>query len=366
MHEVSSPGKIHIIGEHAVVYGYPAIISAIDRRTKIRAEKSNKIEIKNHFYQKESIFEVQEVMAVARKAQNFWRERNKKNDFSELFNFLKSSFWRRTQAMIGLILDRLKITPPTLGEGINLCAKDLYSSTPSQRVRYSKKGGGVSLTIDSNLPIGCGLGSSASFSVALSKAIAILYASQLSNQKINEIAFELEKLNHGAPSGGDNSTSTFGGTIWFEKGKMEQLPLPSFLKKLTIVLTPRGNLSTAELVQNVRNLEKSFRDSKIKNIAEATYKMRQSLENGDLEEIKYLINLAQDNLAELGISSPEIDRLVKEVRKIGGAAKISGGGGGTVICFHQDKEKLSRRLKELRFKPLKIKLGVEGVKLEKS
>lgn len=333
MHEVSSPGKIHLIGEHAVVYGYPAIISAVEKRTKIRAEKAEKIAIKNLIYKKEGEFEIEEAFAAAKKSRELWKEGDERNDFSPLFSFLKSGFWTRNQAMLGLIFERLKIR------------------------------GGISLTIDSDLPVGVGLGSSASLAVAMSKAVAALYAPDTSTEKINEIAFEIEKLNHGRPSGGDNSACAFGGTIWFEKRKIEPVPLPGFLKNLIVVLTPR-NSSTGDLVQGVRNLKKNFRDRIIKNIAQTTYKMRRALESEDSEEIKNLINLAQDNLAELGISNPKIDGLVKEIRKIGGAAKISGGGGGTVICFHEDKKKLVELLKKLKVNFQEIKLGAEGVRLE--
>ncbi len=337
MVKVSAPGKIHLIGEHSVVYGFPAIISAIEKRTRVKAEKSEKIKIKNEVYQKETEFEIEEAVTAAKKSRELWKKGDKKSDFSELFSFLRSDFWKRNQATLGLIFERLKVVK-----------------------------GGVSLIIDSNLPTGVGLGSSASLSVAITRAIAALYAPQISNQKINEIAFELEKLNHGRPSGGDNSVCVFGGTIWFEKGKIEPVSLPDFLQNLIIVLTPRRNLSTGDLVQKVRNLDKNFRDQKIKNIAKATYKMRRALEEKDVNKVKNLINIAQDNLTELGISNPEIDGLVKEVRKIGGAAKISGGGGGTVICFHQNKEELIKLLKKLKVNFEQIKLGAEGVKVEKS
>ncbi|MBU4298972.1 mevalonate kinase [Patescibacteria group bacterium] len=335
MVKISAPGKIHIIGEHSVVYGFPAIISAIAQRTRVKAERAEKIKIKNNLYQKEVVFEIAAATAAAKKSRQLWKEGNEKNDFSCLFSFLRSDFWKRNQAMLGLIFERLKVVK-----------------------------GGVSLIIDSDLPPGVGLGSSASLSVAITKAIAALYVPQIPNQKINEIAFELEKLNHGRPSGGDNSSSTFGGTIWFEKGKVVPVSLPDFLQNLIIVLTARRNLSTGDLVQKVRNLEKNFRGQKIKNIAEATYKMRRALDEKDVNKVKNLINFAQDNLTELGISSPEIDGLVKEVRKIGGAAKISGGGGGTVICFHRDKARLIKLLKKLKVNFEEIKLGAEGVKVE--
>jgi len=336
MLKVSAPGKIHLIGEHSVVFGFSAIISAIDKRTKIKAEKADKIKIKNNIYKREGEFDTEEVLLTGKDALRLWLEGDKKNDFSELFSFLKSGFWKRNQAMIGLILDRLKIKS------------------------------GVSLIIDSELPIGMGLGSSASLSVAITKAIAELCAPQISNEKINEIAFELEKLNHGRPSGGDNSACTFGGTIWFEKGKIEPLSLPDFLQNLIIVLLPRRNLSTGDLIQRVRNLEKNFRDSIMKNLGKATFEMKEALKKKDKEKIKNLINFAHDNLAKLGISGPEIDCLVKEVRKIGGAAKISGGGGGTIICFHQDKKKIMELLKKLKINFQEIKLETEGVKIEKN
>lgn len=401
MIEVSAPGKIHLIGEHSICYGYPAIISAIDKRTRIKVEKAERIKIKNNVYpvrnlpninivqplglkisngvyKKEGEFDIEEVLLARKDALKLWQKGNKKNDFSELFEFLRANFWKRSQAMLGLILDRLKI-----------------------------KGGG-SLTIDSNLPTGVGLGTSASLSVVLVKAISELYNLSLSNQKINEIAFELEKLNHGRPSGGDNSACTFGGTIWFEKGKIEPLFLPDFLQNLIIVLTPRRKLNTGYFVQKVRNLEPNFRNSIMEKLGKIAFEMRRALENEaprasvwelrlpdfsaacagseiphrrpssiqgksrgllvrdkELEKIKNLINSAQDNLAKLGISNPEIEGLVKEVRKIGGAAKISGGGGGTVICFHQDKNQMIILLKKLKASFQEVKLGAEGVKIEK-
>jgi len=337
MIEVSAPGKIHLIGEHAVVYGFPAIIAAIDRRVKILAEKANKIKIKNNIYKKETEFSLKEVLLAAKKSEKLWNLGNEKKDFSELFHFLKSDFWCLPKVMVGLILNSFKMKS------------------------------GVSLIINSDLPFGVGLGSSAALASATIKSIAALYDIQISNPEINNLAFEIEKLNHGRPSGGDNSACTFGGTIWFEKRKIEFLSLPDFFKKIIIISTPRENLTSGELIEKVRNLKTSFRNSRIKNIANATYQMKEALRNRKIVEIKNLINLAQDNLAELGVSTPKIDEIIKKIRKIGGAAKISGaGGGGNVICFHRDRKKLIQLLKKMKVNFWEAKLGVKGVRLEKS
>ena len=82
--------------------------------------------------------------------------------------------------------------------------------------------------------------------------------------------------------------------------------------------------------------------------------------------MKEIINLAQKDLKDLGVSTPEIDGLVKAVQDIGGAAKLCGaGGGGIVLCWHEDKEKLKKAIEDAGFEPWETELGVEGVTVKK-
>ena len=330
----SAPGKIHLIGEHSVCYGYPAIISAIEKRTVVKIKKAKKIKIKNNALGEEGEFEIKQVLKTAEKCRDLWQEGCKKNNFSKLFRFLKSSALNFNKAAVGLILEKTK----------------------------TKKG--FSLEVESELPLGMGLGSSASFSVSLSMAISEFLSIRLSKKEINQMAFEIEKINHGRPSGGDNFISTFGGTVWFERGKWTHINLPSFLKEIALVFLPRKKgTTTAKLIQKVRSLPAKLREEKTKNIASAAYKMREGIKKENPKAISDSINAAQESLRELGVSTPKVEKIVTAVRSIGGAAKLSGaGGGGAIICFHQDKKQLAKLLKSLSLDFFNVRLGAKGVK----
>lgn len=346
MFKASAPGKIHLIGEHAVVYGYPAIIAAINKRIKINLKPGKKIKIAiiGNGKKLKKEFEIKECKETAKKALKLWDESNKKGDFSLLFNFLKTDVWLRLKAMIGYLFVHFKIEK------------------------------GVSLEIKSEISSGMGLGSSAALSVTLTKGISSLFGIKLTKNEINKIAYEIEKLNHGKPSGGDNTVSAFGGLICFYplsaaspktlKYRKEKLKIPYFLKNLIIVLTKREG-STAQLIQKVKNLDQNLRKSLIEDIGRNAGKLRVVIEKEDFENFKKIINKTQDNLKKLQVSTPKIDGFVEKIRNIGGAAKLSGaGGGGAVLCFHSDKEKLTATLRKLRIHFFETEIEKEGVKME--
>ena len=81
--------------------------------------------------------------------------------------------------------------------------------------------------------------------------------------------------------------------------------------------------------------------------------------------MKEIINETQRNLAELGVSTFELDELAFVVREIGGAAKLCGaGGGGIMLCYHENKVKLIETIKGLGYRAIETELGVEGVRIE--
>jgi len=335
MISVSAPAKVHLIGEHAVVYGYPAILGAINKRIKIDLEKSNKIKIS---YQKNKkllkrVFEIKDCQERAQKANQLWKEGDKKGDFSSLFNFLKSNQPTYLKTIVGFLLNYFKIQK------------------------------GVSLKIKSEIEMSAGLGSSAALSVALTKGLSSLFNIKLSKKGVNEIAYQIERLNHGRPSGGDNTISAFGGILFFEKGEFRRLEVPDFLENLIIVLTKRKEL-TGQLVQKVKNLDPKLKKSLIKNIGKNTQKMEGIISQGDFENFKNLINKTQDDLKKLQVSTPKIDEIVKKIREIGGAAKLSGaGGGGAILCFHQERKKLLSKLREIKSNFFEAKIEKVGVKI---
>ena len=345
MIKTSAPGKVHLIGEHAVVYSEPAIIAAIGNRTYVDISPAKDITYQDIAWPDIShTWKVEQVFEITQKTLDLWNKGNEKKDFSKLFSFIKENGYEGYRAsVLGLAMKNL---------GINQ---------------------GFSITIDSKIPTGAGLGSSASRAVAMTKAIAELFEKELSLEEINEIAFQQEKIIHGTPSGGDNSACCFGGLVWFKKDQPKNQinslkeEVPYKLENFVFVYTGPPQKTTGELVQLVRELDERYRTERIKKIGEMTYEMLDVLRRRNFQRMKEIINQTQKNLAELKISTEKIDQIAESVQEIGGAAKLCGaGGGGIVLCYHQDKGKLIDLIKNIGYDPWETELAVEGVRIEKT
>lgn len=340
MSKASAPGKVIIIGEHAVVYGEPAIIAAIGKRTYSEAEKSIKCRYMDSRWNVDLVFTIEEALSTMKKADEIWKICSEKKDFTELLQFIKrDGFINYRKAVFGIMIKKMKI---------NEC---------------------FTIKIKSDVPVGSGLGSSSSLAVAVTKSVSELFKKNISNEAINDIAYEMEKLIHGNPSGGDNAASCFGGLLWFEKGKeikSLEKKVPYELENFVLVYTGPPKKTTGELVQAVRNLDENYRNKRIKEIGKMTSKILNALKKKDFKKMKEIINKTQHNLSELGVSTPVIDKIAKAVIEINGAAKLCGaGGGGIMLCWYEDKSKLIKTIKSLGYEPIETELGAEGVRTEK-
>ncbi|MBI3190767.1 mevalonate kinase [archaeon] len=339
----SAPGKCIISGEHAVVYGEPAIIAAIGKRTYVEAEKSEKCRYIDPRWNIDTEFTVSEAMSCLKETNKLWQQCFEKKNFTEMFEFIKKDKWiNYRKSFIATILKHLEIME------------------------------GVTIKIKTEVPTGSGLGSSSSLAVAGTKAVSELFGKKLSLEQLNDISYELEKIVHGTPSGGDNSASCFGGLLWFRKvqPKNEIISLkkeiPHKLENFVLVHTGEPKKTTGELVQMVRNLEENYRNERIQKIGKLVTEMKDTLKSKDYEKMKDTINENQKLLEELGVSTPDIDRIARAVRDINGAAKLCGaGGGGIMLCWHEDSKELAEIIKKLGYEPIETELGCEGVRIEK-
>jgi len=334
--KVSAPGKVHLIGEHAVVYGEPAIIAAIDKRCFVDATKNADLIVRTP--EAESIYDINDVTYFVNELRNLWHKCADKKDFSEIFKIMKEDPFNVVKAAVGEVLMNLNIDT------------------------------GAEIEIKSDIPVGMGLGSSAAFSVAIVKAVSDLYDKGIINEEVNGIAYSIEKYMHGTPSGGDNSTCCYGGLVWFQKtmqgNVIKSLDIPR-LENFFLVYIGKPEKTTGELVQQVRDLKEDYRQPRIADIGRATHEMLDALNRKDKEKMKECINRVQKNLAEISVSTKDIDDVCKAVRSIGGAAKLCGaGGGGTVLCYHEDKLKLFQSISDLGFPVKETVLGDEGVRVE--
>ena len=195
----------------------------------------------------------------------------------------------------------------------------------------------ITLTIASSIPVAAGLGSGAAVSVAVIRALSAFLSHPLSNEQINELVFEIEKLHHGTPSGIDNTVITYNMPVYYIKGK----PIETFKagKPFTIVIGDTGiPAPTKESVGDVRRLwlRDANRFEEIFNeVAQLSLIARRSIESGRPEMLGELMDQNHELLQQMTVSSPELDTLVLAARQAGAlGAKLSGGGrGGNMIAL---------------------------------
>jgi len=203
----------------------------------------------------------------------------------------------------------------------------------------------LEITFSGDLFAASGVGASAAQATSLARAINDSFTLMLNDEKINEAAYEGEKAYHGTPSGIDNTASTYGGLIWFVKnldgGKniMEVLQSP---KKMPLVIANSGiTASTTEVVADVRKL-KEANTEKFENIFsnynDLSKKAKSALLKGDDISIGNLMNKNHRLLQEITVSGDINDKLV-EIALNNGAlgAKMTGTGrGGLVIALAEN------------------------------
>jgi mevalonate kinase len=231
----------------------------------------------------------------------------------------------------------------------------------------------IDIWLGGNLPGFSGLGASAASSVAIARAIAQEFKLDLSDEKINSIAYEAEKAYAGNPSGIDNTAATFGGIIWFKKNlitgsnEIEQLKIP---EPVEIVIANTGIVAnTKAMVTGVaerkeKNPQKY--DLLFKQAEELAIKGKDALQVFDLREVGSLMNENHHLLQEIEVSCKELDFLVELARKNGaiGAKMTGGGGGGCILALTPGKvlqEKVACAIENEGQEVLRTKIGVNRV-----
>lgn len=208
----------------------------------------------------------------------------------------------------------------------------------------------LELNISSTIPVASGLGSGAAVSVALIRVLSLALSNvegsflfhSITNEQINDLVFEIEKLHHGTPSGIDNTVITYNMPVYFIKGQ----PIETFKtgKPFTIVIGDTGVPAlTKESVGDVRLLwlrNTNYFENIFNEISQISLIARRSIESGRPELLGELMDHNHALLQEMTVSSPELDALVTAARDAGAlGAKLSGGGrGGNMIALTEQAE----------------------------
>ncbi|MFQ3534833.1 MAG: mevalonate kinase [Aggregatilineales bacterium] len=196
----------------------------------------------------------------------------------------------------------------------------------------------LTLELRSNIPIGSGFGSGAAVSTALMRALSAALGAPLSSEALNQLVYRVEQLHHGTPSGIDNTVIVYEQPVYFVRGKAPEIFRVG--APLTFVVADTGvSASTRETVSDVRRLytrDQAHYGAIISEIGAVVRQARALIESGDVgEALGELINLNQALLRALSVSSGLLDRLCTVACNNGAyGAKLSGGGrGGSLIAL---------------------------------
>jgi mevalonate kinase len=199
--------------------------------------------------------------------------------------------------------------------------------------------------ITSTIPVAAGMGSGAAVSVAVIRALSAFLGSPLADERVSALAYEVEKLHHGTPSGIDNTVITYELPVYFVRGQpIQTLSLP---RPFTLVIGDTGIASpTAVAVDDVRRAwqaNPSGAEALFDRVGQIAQAARAAIESGQTDELGPLMNENQALLRQMGVSSPELERLIQAARDAGSAgAKLSGGGrGGNMIALATDENAAS-------------------------
>jgi len=195
------------------------------------------------------------------------------------------------------------------------------------------------INVTTSLPRGMGLGSSAAIAVAIIRALAQCAGMEVTDERVNEIAYACEKLAHGTPSGIDNTLSCYSEPMLFQNSgslEIQTLQLEEF-PPLVIGLSHTAG-PTHEQVAGVRSRfdqNPKHYDLLFDQIDEISRSGAKALLARQYEELGRLMNVCHGLLNAIEVSTPDLENMVAIARQSGAiGAKLTGaGGGGSIVAL---------------------------------
>lgn len=233
---------------------------------------------------------------------------------------------------------------PVKMEGISACIKETlqYLNKPFEGLRFR---------VDSSIPLGRGLGSSAAIAAAIVRSLFSFYEQKLSQKDLFHLVQIAETYAHGNPSGIDMAAVSSECPIWFQKGKV--IVQINNVKPLYMVAADTGRMGdTHTAVGNVRKkyvLEPDKIQKSLNEIEKIVKAAKDALLKGDMQLLGDLMDRNQRELMTLGVSDKGLNELIETAKKAGAlGAKLTGGGlGGCIIALAQSLENAEEIAQEL-------------------
>jgi mevalonate kinase len=303
-------GKVILFNEHFVVYGLPAIVSAIGSKTTALVEKLNGAGA--------------EIIDNRPETPGYKAEKltEQKESFDKMLKFM----------------------------GID-----------AQRNRFR-------VTLSGDLIAASGVGASAASCAAIVRGFSDELGLGYSDERVNEVAYEGEKGYHGTPSGIDNTAATYGGLIWYKREANQQRMERMKLKKpVEIVMGNTGIVADTKVVVADVKERKEKEPAKYAPIFERAAQLaqdaRKQLDTFDLEKVGASMNMNHELLQKIGVSCDELDMLVGLARDCGAfGAKMTGTGrGGYMVALTPGvslQERVAAEIEKKGFQALRTTIGI--------
>ncbi len=336
---VRTPGKLILSGEHAVVYGNPALAMAINLYTETAISGYAPAEQKNilfnlldfRYHQAHSLSALRKFkQGIQDKYQKFLQGQYGIRDV------LKQPF-ELMQFAVTHLIDNHKVNLPQ----------------------------GIEVRTTSSIPMGCGMGSSAAAVVSSMFAVAQFSKLEMDLESCYQLAWEAENMQHGHSSGVDVYLVLHGGCIRFQKGgPKETRPIPN--RSFLLVNTGSPAATTGECVSAAAVFLKNDK-TLLSEFAQATNQMDVALQKNDnaslIEGIRYNHRL----LTKIGVVPQQVQNFIAQVEQSGGAAKICGAGsvygdsaGAVLVVANED---LSELVQDYNYQSMLIQGELKGTHL---
>jgi len=326
--KTSAPGKLMLLGEHAVLYGYPCIVTAVDHRMEAIVETSSS-----------PLFSLR---AIDVGLANYQKDIHK----------------------LGLG------QTPKPAKFAEFTVKNLLQKYPQSQ--------GLSITTQSGFSSSFGFGSSSAVTVAIAKAFSELFGLNISNQELFEICYQTVLEVQGKGSGFDLAAAIWGGTILFQnKGELIQpLNIPDY--SLAVGWTGI-KYPTVQVIEEVQALTNQFPevidaaysfmgylvDRVVELVSPRDTLTLEATEDLILQKIGKYMDFCQGQLETIGVSSLELDTIIKSARQAGAfGAKLSGSGKGDcaiALVNQSTKDTVEKAIHQSGFEIIKIQVGAKGV-----
>ncbi len=309
-----------LFGEHAVVYGRPCIVTAVNQRMKATVELTNTL-----------TFELQAPDV-------------------QIFDYKKP------------ISDLGKGEIPKAARFVEFAVKNFLEKYPSKN--------GITILTESEFSSAFGFGSSSAATVCVLKALSELLGIELANKELFDISYKTILDVQKKGSGFDVAAAIYGGTLYFVTGgkvieplNVESLPLLvgySGIKADTVTIMN-------QVVEKTKN-EQYVVEGIYNKIAILVDKAKEAIIQKDWKVVGKLMNRNQSLLQQLGVSTEKLDVMIDASLSEGAiGAKLSGAGGGDCmisLCLEENKKLVTTAINKVGGRAIDVSVNTEGVRIE--